>query len=64
MTGGITEADNINAQLAVAARELNIPIGVGSQRQALENNEFINSFKIVRENAPGVPILSNITRPS
>lgn len=60
MTGGTTEAENINAQLALVAEELKIPIGVGSQRQALENNEFVNSFKIVRKNAPSVPILGNI----
>jgi len=60
MTGGTTEADNINAQLAVVASELNIPIGVGSQRQALENDEFANSFKVVRKNALHVPVLSNI----
>lgn len=60
MAGGTTEAENINAKLALVAEELKIPIGVGSQRQALENNEFVNSFKIVRKHAPSVPILANI----
>ncbi|MGE5351858.1 MAG: type 2 isopentenyl-diphosphate Delta-isomerase [Acidobacteriota bacterium] len=60
MTGGTGEAENINAQLAVAASELNIPIGVGSQRQALENSRFAESYKTVRKNAPKVPILGNI----
>ena len=60
MTGGTNEADNINSQLAIVAEELKIPIGVGSQRQALENRNFLNSFKVVRKNAPNVPILSNI----
>ena len=60
MTGGTGEANNINSQLAVIAQELNIPIGVGSQRQALENERYVNSFKTVRKNAPNVPILSNI----
>ena len=60
MTGGTDEADNINAQLAKVAENLGIPIGVGSQRQALENEDFINSFKIVRRNAPNIPVLSNI----
>ena len=60
MTGGTDEANNINAQLAVVAENLGIPIGVGSQRQAIENDRFSRSFKVVRENAPNVPVLSNI----
>lgn len=60
MTGGTSKAENINAQLAIVAEELKIPIGVGSQRQALENKDFIESFKTVRKNAPNVPVLGNI----
>lgn len=60
MTGGTSKAENINAQLAVAAEELKIPIGVGSQRQALEDKKFLESFKTVRKNAPSVPVLGNI----
>jgi isopentenyl-diphosphate delta-isomerase len=60
MTGGVTEAENINAQLAIAANQLNIPIGVGSQRQALENKEYHQSYKILRKNAPNIPVLGNI----
>jgi isopentenyl-diphosphate delta-isomerase len=60
MTGGTTEAENINAQLAIAAQELNIPIGVGSQRQALENSKHDNSYITIRKNAPAIPVLGNI----
>jgi isopentenyl-diphosphate delta-isomerase len=60
MTGGTSEAENINSQLAVVAEELKIPIGVGSQRQALEDRAFVDSFKTVRKNAPMVPVLGNI----
>jgi len=60
MTGGIGEAEDINAKLAVAAQELNIPIGVGSQRQSLENKKFINSYSVIRKNAPTVPVFGNI----
>ena len=60
MTGGTTEAENINAQLATAAEEIGVPIGVGSQRQVLEDNEFQDSYKIIRINAPNVPVLGNI----
>lgn len=60
MTGGTMEAENINAKLAFAAQKLNIPIGVGSQRQALEDSEQFRSYKIIRENAPSIPVLANI----
>ena len=60
MTGGTSKSENINAKLAIAAEELNIPIGVGSQRQALEDKNFVDSFKIVRKNAPNAPVLGNI----
>lgn len=60
MTGGTEEAENINQRLAVIAEELKIPIGVGSQRQALENNDFHNSYKVIRKTAKGVPVLGNI----
>ncbi|NOX17926.1 MAG: type 2 isopentenyl-diphosphate Delta-isomerase [Chlorobi bacterium] len=60
MTGGFAEADNINAALAEAAKDLNIPIGVGSQRQLLENDAFENSFRIVKDKSGDVPVLGNI----
>ena len=60
MTGGTEEAENINAQLAIAAEELKIPIGVGSQRQALENKNFRNTYDIIRKNAKTVPVLGNL----
>lgn len=60
MTGGTKDAESINERLAIAAQELNIPIGVGSQRQALENDDFIDSYKKIRDHAKNVPVLSNI----
>jgi isopentenyl-diphosphate delta-isomerase len=60
MTGGTIKAEDINSQLAIAANELNIPMGVGSQRQALENKEHHRSYRIIRGNAPKIPILGNI----
>ena len=60
ITGGTSEAENINARLAIAAKQLNIPIGVGSQRQAFENKQFHKSYKVIRKNAPGIPVISNI----
>ncbi len=60
MTGGTQKAGNINAQLSVAAEKLNIPLGVGSQRQALENDKYLETYKIIRKSAPKIPILGNI----
>lgn len=60
MTGGVEAAESINAKLSVAANELNIALGVGSQRQALENESFHHTYKVIRQNAPQIPILGNI----
>ncbi len=60
MTGGTTEAENINSLLAEVAEDLKIPIGVGSQRQALENAYFHNSYKVIRTKAKSVPVFGNI----
>ena len=60
MTGGTEEAENINQRLAVIAEELRIPIGVGSQRQALENKDYHNSYNVIRKTAKSVPVLGNI----
>jgi isopentenyl-diphosphate delta-isomerase len=60
MTGGTPEAENINNGLAEAANELNIPLGIGSQRHAIGNEVFNKSYKILRKKAPNIPILGNI----
>lgn len=60
MTGGVKEAGDINSRLSIAANELNIPMGVGSQRQALENDKYIDTYKVIRKNAPKIPILGNL----
>ncbi|MFN3695233.1 MAG: alpha-hydroxy-acid oxidizing protein [Ignavibacterium sp.] len=60
MTGGTTEAENINSMLAEVAEDLKIPIGVGSQRQALENAYFHDTYKVIRKKAASVPVFGNI----
>lgn len=50
MTGGSALTQEINRDLSTLAKEFNIPMAVGSQTIALENDEeSIESFKIVRE---------------
>lgn len=60
MTGGTKQAENINEMLSTAANMLKIPVGVGSQRQALENDSFHDSYKVIRKNAKDVPVVGNI----
>jgi len=60
MTGGYADALTINRSLATVCEEFRIPLGVGSQRQVLENDRFRKTFQIVRERAPSVPVIGNI----
>lgn len=60
MTGGTNETDNINLRLASVANRLNIPLGIGSQRYALNSDLRKNNFKEIRKTAGSIPILSNI----
>lgn len=60
MTGGYADALTINRELAEVAQEIGIAMGVGSQRQALEDKTYHRTFSIVREAAPNIPIVGNI----
>ncbi len=60
MTGGHPKTLTINERLAKAAEELGIPIGVGSQRAAVEDPSLADTFRVVRECAPSVPVIANI----
>ncbi len=59
MTGGTEAATRINHNLAIAAEETGIAIGLGSQRKAIEDPSLVESFQ-VRSLAPSVPILANL----
>ncbi|MFX0116139.1 MAG: type 2 isopentenyl-diphosphate Delta-isomerase [Candidatus Hodarchaeota archaeon] len=63
MTGGHLIAKKINATLAEAARKLNIGLGVGSQRAALEDPGLVDTFRVVREIAPDAFIIGNLGAP-
>ncbi len=60
MTGGYGDATRINRQLAEVCYERKLGMGVGSQRQALDNKDFHRSYSVVREAAPDIPIIGNI----
>mgnify|MGYP001616347516 CR=1 FL=1 len=63
MTGGYADAKRINKQLAEVCEEFGIAMGVGSQRQALEDTTYHSTFSIVRAAAPSIPIVGNIGAP-
>lgn len=60
MTGGYKDAKDINRKLAEVCESFNIPMGVGSQRQAIEKSDFHSTFSVVREYAPTIPVTANI----
>ncbi len=63
MTGGYNEAEELNRQLAETAERFQIPLGVGSMRQALENSSQRESFAVVRKYAPTIQLFANIGAP-
>jgi len=60
MTGGYADALRINRQLAEVCEEMQIAMGVGSQRQALEDRQYHRTFSVVREVASTIPVVGNI----
>lgn len=60
MTGGYAEATHINRQLAELCAQKKLAMGVGSQRQALEDVRYHRSFSVVREVTKDIPIFGNI----
>jgi isopentenyl-diphosphate delta-isomerase len=60
MTGGYEGALTINRRLAEFCAEKRLPMGVGSQRQMLENGRFIRSFSVVREVSKDIVVVGNI----
>lgn len=60
MTGGYSDAGLINAQIARVCESENLPFGVGSQRALLDHPEEIESFSVVRDEAPTAFIAANI----
>ena len=60
MTGGFDGALDINRTLAEVAQEKQIALGIGSQRQAMDDDTHLETYKIVRKTAPDAVIVGNI----
>jgi len=59
MTGGTEQARQINRNLAAAAQQFGIAMGLGSQRAGLVHPDKADTFK-VRDLAPGILLLANL----
>jgi isopentenyl-diphosphate delta-isomerase len=59
MTGGMSRGTEINRRLAIAASELNIPMGVGSQRIALDDSKHAEQFNLKRH-TPNLFLIANV----
>jgi isopentenyl-diphosphate delta-isomerase len=60
MTGGTEEATRINAAIAEAVENLQLGMGVGSQRAAIENPKLAKTFAVTRRKAPNAFLIANI----
>ena len=60
MTGGTSEAEKINANIAEAVEILGLGMGVGSQRAAIEDPKLAATFSIARKKAPNAFLIANI----
>ncbi len=59
MTGGTKEAERINRNLARAAQELGIGMGVGSQRAMIEDPSLSDTYR-VKDKCPDIFLVGNI----
>ncbi len=59
MTGGAAEAERINRNLAQAAQETRVAMGLGSQRAAIEDRTLVRTYQ-VRDLAPDILLFANL----
>jgi isopentenyl-diphosphate delta-isomerase len=60
LTGGTAEATKINAVIAEAVESLDLGMGVGSQRAAIEDDKLVKTFSVARKKAPNAFLIANL----
>jgi isopentenyl-diphosphate delta-isomerase len=60
MTGGTEEAIKINTSIAEAVEHLNLGMGLGSQRAAIENSTLERTYRVARDKAPHAFLIANV----
>lgn len=60
VTGGALDVTNMNRKIAEFAKEVQLPMAVGSQYVAIANNEVLESFQVVRQVNPNGVIFANL----
>jgi len=60
MTGGFPGAEKINQILGEVCEKEKIALGVGSQRQMIENAKHLETYRVVQKHSHAIPILGNI----
>jgi len=60
ITGGVEDAENINRELALTAKECGLALAVGSQMAAVESPLYAKTFQVVREVYPDGIFFANI----
>lgn len=63
ITGGHKSSLNINQEIGKACEEMQIAMGLGSQRAAVEKPELNETYTIARDVAPSTLIIGNIGAP-
>ena len=63
LTGGHPDVTGINRNLARAAEQYGLALGVGSQRAAIVNPDLAESYAVTREQAPHAFLIANIGAP-
>ncbi|HPC36860.1 MAG TPA: type 2 isopentenyl-diphosphate Delta-isomerase [Candidatus Marinimicrobia bacterium] len=58
--GGESDGKELNRALAKVANQAKIALGIGSLRPALIDKSVLETYTIVRENAPNIPLIANL----
>lgn len=60
MTGGSEHTKALNRKLALLAKRYNLPMAIGSQHAALDDESLVESYSIIKEVNPNGFVLGNI----